>query len=58
MIANETEASFLIGSAVEHLSQDEAVTIARQLQKNGSKKVIITLGEQGSVYLDQEKELF
>jgi ribokinase len=58
LIANETEASFLIGSAVEHLSKDEAVTIARQLQKNGSKKVIITLGEQGSVYLDQEKELF
>ena len=58
LIANETEASFLVGSAVEHLSQDEAVTIARQLQKNGSKKVIITLGEQGSVYLDQEKELF
>jgi ribokinase len=58
LIANETEASFLIGSAVEHLSRDEAVTIARQLQKNGSKKVIITLGEQGSVYLDQEKELF
>jgi len=57
LIANETEASFLIGSAVEHLSKDEAVTIARQLQKNGSKKVIITLGEQGSVYLDQEKEL-
>ena len=58
LIANETEASFLIGSAVEHLSKDEAVTIARQLQKNGSKKVIITLGEQGSIYLDQEKELF
>ena len=58
LIANETEASYLIGSAVEHLSKDEAVTIARQLQKNGSKKVIITLGEQGSVYLDQEKELF
>jgi len=58
LIANETEASFLIGSAVEHLSKDEAVTIARQLQKNGLKKVIITLGEQGSVYLDQEKELF
>ena len=58
LIANETEASFLIGSAVEYLSKDEAVTIARQLQKNGSKKVIITLGEQGSVYLDQEKELF
>ena len=58
LIANETEASFLVGSAVEHLSKDEAMTIARQLQKNGSKKVIITLGEQGSVYLDQEKELF
>ena len=58
LIANETEASFLIGSAVDHLSKDEAVSIARQLQKNGSKKVIITLGEQGSVYLDQEKELF
>jgi len=58
LIANVTEASFLIGSAVEHLSKDEALTIARQLQKNGSKKVIITLGEQGSVYLDQEKELF
>ena len=58
LIANETEASFLVGRAVEYLSKDEAVTIARQLQKNGLKKVIITLGEQGSVYLDQEKELF
>ncbi len=58
LIANETEASFLVGSAVEHLSKDEAVTIARQLQKNGAKKVIITLGEKGSIYLDQEKELF
>ena len=58
LIANETEASFLVGNAVEHLSKDEAVMIARQLQKSGAKKVIITLGDQGSVYLDQEKELF
>lgn len=58
LIANETEASFLVGNAVEHLSKDEAVMIARQLQKRGAKKVIITLGDQGSVYLDQEKELF
>ena len=58
LIANETEASFLVGSAVEHLSKDEAVMIARQLQKSGAKKVVITLGDQGSVYLDQEKELF
>jgi len=58
LIANETEASFLVSSAVEHLSKEEAVTIARQLQKRGAKKVIITLGDQGSVYLDQEKELF
>ena len=58
LIANETEASFLVGNAVEHLSKDEAVMIARQLQKSGANKVIITLGDQGSVYLDQEKELF
>ena len=58
LIANETEASFLVGKAVEHLSKDEAVMIARQLQKNGTKKVIITLGAQGSIYLDQEKDLF
>ena len=49
LIANETEASFLVSSAVEHLSKEEAVTIARQLQKRGAKKVIITLGDQGSV---------
>jgi len=58
LIANETEASFLVGKAVEHLSKDEAVMIARQLQKDGAKKVIITLGAQGSIYLDQEKDLF
>jgi ribokinase len=58
LIANETEASFLVGKAVEHLSKDEAVIIAKQLQKNGAKKVIITLGAQGSIYLDQEKDLF
>ena len=38
LIANETEASFLVGKAVEHLSKDEALMIARQLQKNGAKK--------------------
>ena len=58
LIANETEASFLVGKAVEHLNKDEAVIIAKQLQKNGAKKVIITLGAQGSIYLDQEKDLF
>jgi ribokinase len=58
LIANEIEASFLVGKAVEHLSKDEAVIIAKQLQKNGAKKVIITLGAQGSIYLDQEKDLF
>ena len=58
LIANETEASFLVGNAVEHLRKDEAVMIARQLQKDGARKVIITLGAQGSIYLDQEKDLF
>ena len=58
LIANETEASFLVGNSVESLSKDEASAIAKQLQKSGSKKVIITLGAQGSIYLDHEKSLF
>jgi ribokinase len=58
LIANETEGSFLAGNPTEQLSKDEAIAIAQQLQKNGAEKVIITLGANGSIYLDQSNQIY
>ena len=58
LIANETEGSFLAGQSAEQLSKDEAIGIAKQLQKNGASKVIITLGAGGSIYLDQSRQIY
>jgi ribokinase len=58
LIANETEGSFLAGQQAEQLSKDEAIAIAKQLQKTGASKVIITLGANGSIYLDQSKQIY
>ncbi len=57
-MVNESEASFLIGKTVEKLSKDEAKIIANKLIDIGAKRVIITLGEIGSWYIDQEQEIF
>lgn len=58
LIVNETEASFLIGKQVEKLIKDEALVVAKQLCSMGAKKVIITLGEQGSLYLDSQNNIY
>ena len=56
LVVNESEASFLAGNAVENLTQEEAKQIAQKLLSNGSKKVIITMAEKGSLYLATEGE--
>lgn len=58
LIANETESSFLTGSTNEQISLEEAEIIAKQLLNLGSRKVIITLGANGSLYLDNEQKIF
>ena len=56
LVVNESEASFLAGNTVENLTQEEAKQIAKKLLSNGSKKVIITMAEKGSLYLATEGE--
>ncbi len=56
LVVNESEASFLAGNTVENLTQEEARQIAKKLLSNGSKKVIITMAEKGSLYLATEGE--
>ena len=56
LVVNESEASFLAGNTVENLTQEEAKQIAQKLLSNGSKKVIITMAEKGSLYLATEGE--
>jgi len=56
LVVNESEASFLAGNTVENLTPEEAKLIAQKLLSNGSKKVIITMAEKGSLYLATEGE--
>ena len=56
LVVNESEASFLAGHTVENLTPEEAKLIAQKLLSNGSKKVIITMAEKGSLYLATEGE--
>ena len=58
LIVNETEASFLAGSKSEVLTQDEARLIGTKLISNGSKRVIITLAERGSLYFDGHSKIY
>ena len=58
LIVNETEASFLIDKQVEKLNKDEAQAVGKQLIKMGAKQVVITLGEQGSLYLDSQSNIY
>jgi ribokinase len=58
LIVNETEASFLAGNKSEALSQDEARLIGTKLISNGSKRVIITLAERGSLYFDGHSKIY
>ena len=56
LVVNESEASFLAGHTVENLTPEEAKQIAQKLLSNGSKKVIITMAEKGSLFLATEGE--
>lgn len=58
LIVNETEASFLTGAAVEKLSKSQAQEISQQLLAQGAKRVVITLGDQGSLYADEQREIY
>ena len=58
LVVNESEASFLTGKTLEKINVDQAKVIAAQLINLGAKKVIITLGENGSLYTDGEQEIF
>jgi len=51
---NETEAARLAASRATTLSLDEALVIARKLQRLGPKIVIMKLGAQGCLLLDNE----
>jgi ribokinase len=56
LVVNESEASFLAGNTVDNLTPEEAKQIAQKLLSNGSKKVIITMAEKGSLFLATEGE--
>lgn len=58
LIVNETEASYLTGAAVEKLSKSQAQEISQQLLEQGAKRVVITLGDKGSLYADKQQEIY
>jgi ribokinase len=58
LVVNETEGSFLTGKAVEKVSKDEAQEIGKKLIKLGAKRVVITLAEQGSLYIDEQRQIY
>jgi ribokinase len=51
LIPNEVEAALLSGQTIQ--TPEQAGQAARQLQQSGYRNVIITLGEQGLVYLHE-----
>ena len=55
---NETEASMLLGEQPRRISADEGPAIARRLRELGPQAVILKLGEQGCVYVDDSREIY
>jgi ribokinase len=51
---NETEAAILAGLAPSRLTPKQAVDVARKLQQMGGRTVIVKLGDQGCVVVDEE----
>ena len=58
LVVNESEASYLTGNSVEKLSLDEARDIGKNLVSKGANAVVITLAENGSLYLDKSNEIY
>jgi ribokinase len=58
LIVNESEASYLTGNSVEKLNLDEARDIGKNLVSKGANAVVITLAENGSIYLEKSNEIY
>lgn len=58
LVVNESEASYLTGKSVEKLSLNEARDIGRKLISKGVNAVVITMAENGSLYLDKQDEIY
>ena len=58
LVVNESEASYLTGKSVEKLSLNEARDIGIKLISKGANAVVITLAENGSLYLDKQDEIY
>lgn len=54
---NETEAAILAGLAPGPLRPEQASTIARKLQARQARTVIVKLGEQGCLLVNEESQL-
>lgn len=55
LILNETEAEMITSRKVGN--QKEALQAAQQLVNNGVTEVILTLGDKGSIYVNQKKDV-
>ncbi len=56
LVLNETEAEFLTGRSVE--TKEQAMSIVELFIDKGVRKVILTLGKNGSICMDQSKQLY
>ena len=55
---NETEASILLGQEPRRVSTEEAPQLARRLRDRGPRAVVLKLGDQGCLYLDESREIY
>jgi len=55
---NEAEASMLLGDEPRRISAREAPEVARRLRQLGPHAVIMKLGDQGCVYVDESREIY
>lgn len=58
LIVNESEASYLTGKSVEKLGLEAASKIGKQLISKGANKVVVTLAENGSLYIEHDNEIY
>jgi ribokinase len=58
LVVNETESSYLVGTPSERLSKEEAIAIGKQLLGKGFNQIIITLAENGSIFIDHNRQIY
>ncbi len=58
LIVNESEASYLTGKSVEKLGLEAASEIGKQLISKGANNVVVTLAENGSLYIEHDNEIY